>query len=268
MQLVPTRFPMFDLQWQIEFRKHFPYNWKKFSTFEIRIMPPFSDQPDKPAKYAISQETRSALLAAATEVFLEHGLRAARVQDIAERAGIRLSAISYHFGGKEALYLAVLQQHAEAAIAHMPIAPPDPGLPLKERFAFFVRALAYRMLDEDSPSRIGQLLVREVISPTPALDVMFERFTKPQAQVLFGLIKEILGARTPPKVLLRAMLSVVGQCMMYRVGMPMVERLSPGFQQRKGWLDEVVAHVIEFSWAGLQAMAVTDGREVRKGKFS
>jgi AcrR family transcriptional regulator len=231
-------------------------------------MPSFNQKPDKQAKYAAGQETRGALLAAATEVFLEHGLRAARVQDIAERAGIRLSAISYHFGGKEALYLAVLQQHVEAAIAHMPLAPPDPGLPLKERFAFFVRALAYRMLDETSPTRIGQLLVREVISPTAALDVMFERFTKPQAQVLFGLIREILGSRTPPNILLHAVLSVVGQCMMYRVGMPMIERLSPGFQQRKEWLDEVVAHVIEFSWAGLQAMNTSPKSKEKKGRVS
>ena len=213
-----------------------------------------------PANYAIGQETRGALLAAATEVFLENGFRAARVQDIAERAGIRLSAINYHFGGKEGLYLAVLQQHAEAAIEHLPLTPPDPARPLKERFAFFVRALAYRMLDANSPSRIGQLLVREVISPTAALDVMFERFTKPQAQVLLKLVSEILSGNdkanaVPPDVLLRAMLSVVGQCMMYRVGMPLIERLNPAFQQHEGWLDEVVAHIVDFSWAGLQAMA-------------
>ncbi len=223
-----------------------------------------------PANYAIGQETRSALLAAATDVFLEHGFRAARVQDIAERASIRLSAINYHFGGKEGLYLAVLQQHADAAIEHLPLTPPDPGLPLKERFAFVVRALAYRMLDTTSPSRIGPLLVREVVSPTAALDVMFERFTKPQAQVLMGLVSEILSAgekpAVPPEVLLRAMLSVVGQCMMYRVGMPLVERLNPAFLQRKAWLDEVVAHIVDFSWAGLQAMAKQRSKIAAAGK--
>jgi TetR/AcrR family transcriptional regulator, regulator of cefoperazone and chloramphenicol sensitivity len=224
-----------------------------------------------PANYAIGQETRSALLAAATDVFLEHGFRAARVQDIAERASIRLSAINYHFGGKEGLYLAVLQQHADAAIEHLPLTPPDPGLSLKERFAFVVRALAYRMLDTTSPSRIGPLLVREVVSPTAALDVMFERFTKPQAQVLMGLVSEILSAGekaavVPPDVLLRAMLSVVGQCMMYRVGMPLVERLNPAFLQRKAWLDEVVAHVVDFSWAGLQAMAKQRSKLAAAGK--
>ncbi|MEC5384804.1 CerR family C-terminal domain-containing protein [Uliginosibacterium sp. H3] len=228
-------------------------------------MPSSSKQTGKqpaqnaPANYAIGHETRSALLDAATEVFLEHGFRSARVQDIAERASIRLSAINYHFGGKEGLYLAVLQQHADAAIEHLPLTPPDPGLPLKERFAFVVRALAYRMLDTTSPSRIGPLLVREVVSPTAALDVMFERFTKPQAQVLMGIVSEILSAdgksAATSDVLLRAMLSVVGQCMMYRVGMPLIERLNPAFLQREQWLDEVVTHVVEFSWAGLQFMA-------------
>jgi AcrR family transcriptional regulator len=204
------------------------------------------------------------LLAAATDVFLEHGFRAARVQDIAARAAVRLSAINYHFGGKEGLYLAVLQQHAEAAIEKLPVTPPDASLPLSERFAWFVRALAYRMLDTESPSRIGQLLVREVISPTPALDVMFERFTKPQAQVLLGILREVLGESAAPECVLRAMLSVVGQCMMYRVGMPMIERLAPGFTAHEGWLDEVVAHIVEFSWAGLQAMGKAQAKQLQK----
>lgn len=212
------------------------------------------------ANYTIGQETRTALLNAATEVFLEHGLRASRVQDIAERAGIRLSAINYHFGGKEGLYLAVLQHHANEAIEHLPLTPPSPSLSLKARFAFVVHALAHRMLDENSGSRIGQLLIREVVSPTPALEVMFERFTKPQAQVLLALVSEILrgpGAKkaVPPDVLMRAMLSVVGQCMMYRVGMPLIERLSPAFHKNDAWLDQLIEHIVEFSWAGLQAMA-------------
>jgi AcrR family transcriptional regulator len=229
-------------------------------------MSSFSNPSAKPAaaRYAIGEETRAALLTAATEVFLEHGFRAARVQDIAERASIRLSAINYHFGGKEGLYLAVLQQHADAAIAHLPLTPPDLARPLRERFAFVVHALAYRMLDADSPSRIGQLLVREVVSPTAALDVMFERFTKPQAMVLRGLISEILAGGAAqvvsPDALLRAMLSVVGQCMMYRIGMPLIERLDPAFFRNKAWLDETIAHIVEFSWAGLQAMAKRHAR--------
>ena len=61
------------------------------------------------------QQTRTALIDVATEMFLADGFKAARVADIAQQAGVRLSAINYHFGSKEGLYLAVLQHHADLA---------------------------------------------------------------------------------------------------------------------------------------------------------
>ena len=48
------------------------------------------------------------LLDAATPLFAARGLHGTRVRDVARAAGINLSMISYHFGGKEGLYSAVL----------------------------------------------------------------------------------------------------------------------------------------------------------------
>jgi AcrR family transcriptional regulator len=54
-------------------------------------------------------DTRAQLLAAAAEVFAQGGLRGARVQEIVQRAGISERMIYHHFGSKEGLYEAVLQ---------------------------------------------------------------------------------------------------------------------------------------------------------------
>ena len=54
--------------------------------------------------------TRAELLAVATEVFAEDGYSGARVDDIAERTRTTKRMIYYYFGGKEGLYLAVLEQ--------------------------------------------------------------------------------------------------------------------------------------------------------------
>ena len=48
------------------------------------------------------------LLVAATPLFAARGLHGTRVRDIARASGINPSMISYHFGGKEGLYRAVL----------------------------------------------------------------------------------------------------------------------------------------------------------------
>jgi TetR/AcrR family transcriptional regulator len=53
-------------------------------------------------------DARARILAAATEVFATIGFAGARVDDIAERAGINKAMLYYHVGDKERLYVTVL----------------------------------------------------------------------------------------------------------------------------------------------------------------
>ena len=57
---------------------------------------------------ARAEKTRAAILEAAEAVFAERGFDAARLEDIAERVGIRRASIVYHFRDKRELYEAVL----------------------------------------------------------------------------------------------------------------------------------------------------------------
>ncbi|WP_349269542.1 TetR family transcriptional regulator [Mycolicibacterium parafortuitum] len=56
-----------------------------------------------------AERTRAELLAVATEVFAESGYSGARVDEIAERTRTTKRMIYYYFGGKEGLYMAVLE---------------------------------------------------------------------------------------------------------------------------------------------------------------
>lgn len=62
-----------------------------------------------------STETRQKLIAAATGVFAEHGFRGASVREIADAVGMTFPLVTYHFGSKENLWLAV----AEKALAEI-----------------------------------------------------------------------------------------------------------------------------------------------------
>jgi TetR/AcrR family transcriptional regulator len=53
--------------------------------------------------------TRAEIVAAAERHFAEQGFEATRLDDIAEAVGIRRAAIFYHFGDKQELYAAVLE---------------------------------------------------------------------------------------------------------------------------------------------------------------
>ena len=57
-----------------------------------------------------ADRTQQEILAAATGEFAAHGFGGARIEAIAERAGVNKKLIYYYFEGKDALFLAVLEQ--------------------------------------------------------------------------------------------------------------------------------------------------------------
>src|SRR5258708_579996 len=59
-------------------------------------------------------DTRALLIDAALDVFGRLGYEGASTRMIAKAAGANLAAIVYHFGGKEALYLAVAEHVAHS----------------------------------------------------------------------------------------------------------------------------------------------------------
>ena len=57
-----------------------------------------------------ADRTQQEILRAAMDEFSERGLGGARIDSIAERAGVNKRLIYYYFGGKDELFLAVLEQ--------------------------------------------------------------------------------------------------------------------------------------------------------------
>ncbi|MCW2886699.1 MAG: hypothetical protein QOE54_1272 [Streptosporangiaceae bacterium] len=62
---------------------------------------------------------RRQLLGAAQEVFVAQGYHAAAMDEIAERAGVSKPVLYQHFPGKLELYLALLDEHAEALVTRV-----------------------------------------------------------------------------------------------------------------------------------------------------
>ncbi len=75
----------------------------------------------------MADSSQARILEAARGEFAQRGFPAARLQDIAERAGLTHPTLLYHFGSKERLYAAVIEQAMEdwaamtsAAVAQAP----------------------------------------------------------------------------------------------------------------------------------------------------
>src|ERR1700710_1159537 len=71
------------------------------------------------------------ILIAARDEFAQHGLAGARVDRIAERAGLNKRLLYYYFGSKDELFLAVLEsvyadiREAEKALHLLDVPPPE-----------------------------------------------------------------------------------------------------------------------------------------------
>jgi AcrR family transcriptional regulator len=65
----------------------------------------------RPTRAQTQAQTKAELIRAATQVFALRGFQAARIEEIAERAGYSHGAVYSNFKGKEELFLAVFEQY-------------------------------------------------------------------------------------------------------------------------------------------------------------
>ncbi|HET9350501.1 MAG TPA: TetR/AcrR family transcriptional regulator [Burkholderiales bacterium] len=59
-------------------------------------------------------ETRTRILDAAEELFMQHGFEATSMRQLTAKAGANLAAVNYHFGSKDALVEAVFRRRLDA----------------------------------------------------------------------------------------------------------------------------------------------------------
>jgi len=104
--------------------------------------------------------TVTRILDAAACVFSEVGFSGARVDEIAERAGVNKAMIYYHIGNKDALYAEVIQNvigNTAETIARKIKDIHDP----EEKLRIYIRSFA-RNLDENP--QVAPIMMREVAS--------------------------------------------------------------------------------------------------------
>lgn len=77
----------------------------------------------------MSAESRARLIEAAWDLFAENGARRTTVQDIAERARISRGSIAWHFGSKQGLVVAVVDQAFDWLVEQMTEALQRGGTP-------------------------------------------------------------------------------------------------------------------------------------------
>ena len=168
--------------------------------------------------------TRMRLLEAAGEEFAANGFESARIRSICQRAGANVSAVNYHFGDKSKLYVqAVLHAHrcggdTEDEDSQAQSSP-------EEQLRCFIYHFLTRMLAVHDPDDWRQrLMLREMLNPTKAFEVLLAEMIRPRFNKLQGILNELCPGVDARK-LNAVSFSVMGQCFHYRVAGAFIEGL-------------------------------------------
>lgn len=211
---------------------------------------------------ASSDEPRRRLLEAAGQVFAERGYEGATVREIIDRAGVNISAVNYYFQGKERLYAAVVKQAACGSVEDTPMPEWAPGTPPEVKLRDFIRTMVGRLLRKDKPAWHSRLVMRELAQPTPACAEWVRDYVRPNAEVLTGILAELMPPDTSSLKRYQTGFSVMSQCLFYMQDKPVVQLLLGDDYTRL--TPEVVAdHVAEFSLAALGMKAPSRPRGSR-----
>jgi AcrR family transcriptional regulator len=191
-------------------------------------------------------------LEAAGSVFADQGFHNATVREICRKAGVNVAAVNYHFRDKEHLYETVLQYaHRYALESHPPDGTLGPDATPEERLNEFVRAFLRRLTDEGRPAWHGLLMIREITTPTAALDTLVEGSVRPLYAYLCSIVASLLD-RTPDDRQVRLCTSsVVGQCMHFRVSREILLRLNPDITYSPENVEAIARHIVRFSLAAI-----------------
>lgn len=173
---------------------------------------------------------RERLLSVAIERFGESGFEGASTRDIAQAADTAMSSITYHFGGKEGLYLACADFIAEMirerqAQALAILAESIDGIDAqtaRERLLIILDGFAVMMLRPESESW-ARFIVREQQAPTEAFERLYAGAMGPMiegATRLLAIARPDLDERERRA----SIMLIVGQALVLRVGRASLER--------------------------------------------
>lgn len=172
------------------------------------------------------QDRRELLLQTAVAVFGRHGYDAAGTRAIAEQAGVNLGLITYYFGSKHDLYLAVFDHIAERLGGELYPAierissmldspdPPSPAQAITLLQQVLGRFLAVMAAPESADW--ARLIIREQQDPSDAFDRIYSGPMAPMAALCTRLAARARGLSPDSDRARLLAFTLIGQVLVFR----------------------------------------------------
>ncbi len=224
--------------------------------------------PSRQPKRKDAIQTRTALLAAATESFARSGYEATNVRQVCARAGASLGAVRHYFGSKEALYREVLVLAHQELVDRQPVPQilpeDDPCDALQQWVCYLLRIFLIRRA---SHPYAGRLIAWELRDPTPALDQLIAKVLGPVRRALDQIVAELLGEADEPKLRAQCANFVHGICVFHDQNRELLQRFGHPVPSSEKDIVALADTITEFALAGIERFRISHNTK-RSGKLN
>ncbi|WP_456432320.1 CerR family C-terminal domain-containing protein [Thermosulfuriphilus sp.] len=205
----------------------------------------------------LSEGTRQRLLQVSERLFAAKGFKAVTVREITASAGVHLSAVNYHFGSKEGLYLEVFR---ERFLARARLIRQDLKKRLQEAsdskegvIKAFSEAIILGPMTEEERIIHYQLLVRELTEPTRAFGLILNSGIRPLLKMIKKALRPYLPELDESRFWL-AILSIFAQIIHFHFARQQVIALL-GHNYDQDFKEALIDHITRFSAKGLEGFS-------------
>lgn len=208
----------------------------------------------------LPQDTRTRLIESAILQFAAKGFDGAGIREIAKGAKANSALVTYHFCGKEGLYLEALRaifSRKVSPVAELADIPPI-GSPGARKAALqglqdYIRAFITELMSCDGSDPVDEaamvLMAREMQAPRSASAPLLLEHVKPYVTHLMHCL-QVLRSDLDEDSLFAMGVSIQGQIIHFRnsLGIIRLIRGNPAYPEDIG---KVIQHYIDFSLRGL-----------------
>lgn len=173
----------------------------------------------------VDKSTHARLLDVAIDHFGRFGIDGASTRAIAKDADTPMSSITYHFGGKEGLYLATAERIVERmgeklapaiAEAERACQPGCTRVEAREALHSIYAHIAAVMVSPDT-APLARFIVREQADPTDAFTRVYDRLMAPMLERFGRLLTIVSGGKLEETEARVRAISLFGQVLVFRV---------------------------------------------------
>ena len=197
-------------------------------------------------------QARQRLLETALRMFAEKGYSKTSVRELAKAAQVNVSAVSYYFGDKAALYRAVFND-PQFNPSIDPAFLEQEDLTLEQGLKAVIFTLAGSLRDGEKARDAMTLHCREMLEPTGLWNEEIETAIKPEHLAIAAFLCRHLGVRKPDDDIHRLTFAIVGLPVSLVISTDLVQVIRPQLLKNDTAIDLFMQRMVDYAVAMVEA---------------